>query len=155
MSRVKAPESRLGHANSKPLATRKPRLAALPASAGPSTSPVPPAPPAMGPVALRAWSRIWRVAGSAYQPATDFDVVEVYCGLLQDRADLRRIVAEEGHVLPSGNMAAPAARLLSDVEKRIVTLSDRLGLNPEARMRMGLTQMKAISELDRFTGEIT
>jgi hypothetical protein len=42
------------------------------------------------------------------------------------------------------------ARLLSSTEKQLVALEDRLGLNPESRLRLGISQVRVRSELDRF-----
>ncbi len=44
----------------------------------------------------------------------------------------------------------PAARMVSDLEGRLATLEDRLGLNPEARLRLGITAVEHRSKLDAF-----
>lgn len=139
--RIKAPDVRTGHQSARPQ---------LPAR---RSTTVPRVPAGMGPVARSAWRRLWRAGGSAYQPATDADVVEIYCALLQDRVDLRRLIAEQGFVVPGSPSIQPAARALSDVEKRLVSLSDRLGLNPDSRLRLGLTQAKVVNALEEFTAD--
>ena len=47
----------------------------------------------------------------------------------------------------------PAARMVSDIEGRLATLEDRLGRNPEARLRLGITAVEHQSRLDAFLSE--
>ena len=43
--------------------------------------------------------------------------------------------------------------MLSEVEGRLGPIEDRLGLNPEARLRLGIAAVEHQSRLDRFLDE--
>ena len=148
MTRPKAPENREG----------KPRTAVEPAKPGPTAiapgSPPPPAPATLGPEGSLLWEHLWRVGVNAYAPDTDRFILERYCSLSERRATLQRIVDVEGWtaVGSTGNIVAhPAAKLLHDVEAKLLPLEDRLGLSPESRIRLNiLTHTETKSALEAF-----
>ena len=44
----------------------------------------------------------------------------------------------------------PTARLIGDVEGQLLALEDRLGLNPEARLWLGISAVEHKTKLDAF-----
>ena len=115
--------------------------------------PIPPPPDRLRSRGREIWGALWEAGGSAYWPATDRFIVERYC-LLQDRhADLWEILDGVGFVSVGSQgqeVAHPAARLLDTVEKELRATEDRLGLNPDARARLGISAAEAKSKLDAF-----
>ena len=43
--------------------------------------------------------------------------------------------------------------MVNDLEGKLTTLEDRLGLNPEARLRLGITAVEHKTRLDAFLSE--
>src|SRR5512144_3387368 len=72
------------------------RLTALPAVTAADT--VPRAPNGLGPVGQRAWHRLWRAVGPAWQPATDSYMVEMFCSLLDRRHEFRETLRRDGWI---------------------------------------------------------
>ncbi|GGM78313.1 hypothetical protein GCM10012275_56200 [Longimycelium tulufanense] len=149
MSRAKAPENRLGRPR-----TAKQRTNPLPAASTGST--IIPEPPATLDITGRElWSELWRRGESVYT-ATDALTIERYCSLADRRALYLALLREEGHVTTGSTgqlVAHPAAKLLADVESRMLALEDRLGLNPDSRIRLGLGAAELRSELDDFLSQ--
>ena len=112
----------------------------------------PDAPESLGDFGSVLWYDVWAAGGVAYNVKTDCYVIERYCSLSERRMEL--LDALSGGFVTIGSqgqeVAHPAARLLSDVEKMMVALEDRLGLSPEARLRVGISAMEHKSKLDAF-----
>lgn len=145
MSRAKHPDKRQGHAGGHP----KPK--APPPSVEPAGVPEPP--DHLREVGRSYWSFVWRAGGHAYNASTDTPTVERYCSLQDRRASLLATLDAEGFTTVGSQgqvVAHPAARLLSDVETKLMALEDRLGLSPEARLRLGLAASNVRSALDAF-----
>ena len=156
MARASNPEHRRGNANPRSLAERpeeiKPTNILAPI--------VPPIPASLErlkgqdkAMAADLWDAIWTAGGSAYHPATDRLVVERYISLTVRRDKLLRTLEHEGYVTTGSqgqDVAHPAARLVLDIEGKLPALEDRLGLSPEARLRLGITGAEAKSKLDKF-----
>jgi len=145
MSRPVPAKDRKSHASTTPAITR----ASLPL-------PVPKAPSTLGPIGASCWINVWTLGAGVYQP-TDAYVIERYCSLHERRHGLLVLVEESGSWLSTGStgqvVVHPAARMVSDLEGRLATLEDRLGLNPEARLRLGITAVEHQSRLDKFLSE--
>lgn len=147
MTRAKNPEARQGNARgpaSAPPALPTPTAAQPVLYDPPST---------LGDVGRRVWAEVWAAGSGAYVYATDRYVVERYAQLQERREDLLGVLAREGYTVEGSQgqvVAHPAARLLADVETKLTPLEDRLGLNPEARLRLGLAAHEMRSALDRF-----
>jgi len=156
MVRASAPDQRRGNANKGSLSD-KPEVIkptnVLPVS-------VPPAPDSFAQfegaqfaMANELWLDIWTAGGDFYQPATDRFVIERYVALQVRRQKLIHQLEREGYtgVGSQGQMVAhPAARLVLDIEAKLPVLEDRLGLNPDARLRLGLAVAETKSRLDKF-----
>lgn len=144
---MRASASPQGH----PSGSRSP--AEVPANVAPVEVPPPPITISRDPEALADWRNVWTIGHGTYRPDRDAFVVERYCTLLQRRRELLRILASEG-VTTQGSqgqpVAHPAARLLGDLEAKLTPLEDRLGLSPEAAIRLGIAATEAKTKLDEF-----
>ncbi len=117
--------------------------------------PVPESPKTLGPWGQNLWRELW-TAGAAVYSATDKYIVERYCSLSERRRHLLEIVETEGWIAvgSTGNSVQhPCARLITEIETRLGPIEDRLGLNPESRLALGLTAIAHQSRLDAFLSE--
>lgn len=159
MTRASAPSERRGKANEhalaeKPQETRASNVLAVS---------IPPHPASFSdlkrPYRLQAeaiWSDIWTAGHGFYQEATDAYVIERYVSLQVRRAKLMATLEHDGYITTGSqgqDVAHPAARLLLDIEGKLPALEDRLGLSPEARLRLGLAVAETKSKLDAFREE--
>ena len=113
----------------------------------------PPVPSALGVIGAVVWAEVWEAGGDAYHPATDKYVIERYASLVERRSDFLEILGCEGFITEGSQgqqVAHPAAKLLADVESKMVALEDRLGLSPEARLRVGISALEHKSKFDAF-----
>lgn len=114
---------------------------------------VPEPPESLKEVGLEVWYAVWAAGGDAYHAPTDRFVIERYAALQQRRAEFARNLDRDGFTVLGSQgqeVAHPEARLLSDVESKLVALEDRLGLNPESRLRLGISSVEHKSKLDEF-----
>ncbi len=114
--------------------------------------PTPDPPSSLGAVGRTCWTNVWTLGAGVYQP-TDSYVVERYASLHERRHHLLVLVEAEGWLTTGSTgqvVVHPAAKMVSDIEGRLSTLEDRLGLNPEARLRLGITAVEHQSRLDVF-----
>lgn len=147
MSRAKAPHLREGN----------PRESTSPAVPDPENIlPVPPPPdppPHLGPVGRNYWTALWEAGAEAYNRVTDAPAIDRYCSLQERRVRFLNILDTEGYTdvgSKGQTIAHPVARLLSDVEQKLTPLEDRLGLNPDARLRLGIAAIEKKSRLEAF-----
>ena len=141
MSRPVPAEDRRSHASTTPTITR---------STAPTLLPDPPL--SLGTVGTDYWIEVWTAGAGVYQP-TDTYVIERYCSLQERRRNLMDLVEADGWLTTGSTgqvVVHPAARMVSDIEGRLSSLEDRLGLNPEARLRLGITAVEHQSRLDAF-----
>ena len=141
MSRPVPAEDRKSHNSTTPTITRS----SLPL-------PMPDPPSSLGPIGASCWTNIWTLGAGVYQP-TDVNVIERYCSLHERRHRLLVIVESDGWLAQGSTgqvVVHPAAKMVSDIEGRLATLEDRLGLNPEARLRRGITGLDHRTRLDAF-----
>ena len=144
MTRPVPAETRKGHNGTTPTVAR---------SHAPMPMPDPPS--GLGPFGLALWADVWSMGAGVYMP-TDLQVIARYCSLSERRHTLLGIVEVDGWLTTgsTGQMVVhPAARMVADIEGRLTTLEDRLGLNPEARMRLGLTGAELKTKLDAFLAD--
>lgn len=115
--------------------------------------PVPPVPAHLERVGTEVWHAVWAAGGEAYSPRTDAYVIERYATLHDRRETLMKMLTADGltSVGSQGQTVLhPAARLLGEVEKNMTSLEDKLGLNPESRLRLGISAIEKESKLDAF-----
>jgi len=154
--RAANPETRKGHNNNGTIADNTPVRKGTNVLA----SVVPPVPAGLGQFkgdylvqAESLWNTIWEAGGDFYVAATDAHIIERYVSLQVRRAKLLATLEHEGYVTVGSqgqDVAHPAARLVLDIEGKLPPLEDRLGLSPEARLRLGLAAAETKSRLDKF-----
>jgi len=109
----------------------------------------------LGPFGVSLWTEVWSLGHGVYQ-RTDANVIGRYCSLSERRHTLLGIVQADGWLTTGSTgqtVVHPAARMVGDIEGRLTTLEDRLGLNPEARARLGISVVEYQSKLDAFLSE--
>ena len=146
MSRPKPADTRTGHTTTLP--EFRPNPVAVEA---------PDAPPSLKTHGKHLWAALWDAWRNFYQPATDSLVLERYCNLQELRKELLDVIENEGWMTIGSTgqtVAHPAAKLLSEVEGRLSPLEDRLGLNPESRLRLGISSVEHQSKLDAFLSKM-
>lgn len=143
MSRPKPAETRTGHASQTVEIKRSAPLATLPL-----------APQTLGVFGAGVWDELWVLGNGVYAP-TDVHILERYCSLIDRRHNLLEIVESEGWMSKGStgqSVVHPAARMVGDIEGKLSALEDRLGLNPESRMRLGITAVEHQNKLEAFLG---
>tara|TARA_R110000822_G_scaffold15559_3_gene53596 strand:- start:846 stop:1286 length:441 start_codon:yes stop_codon:yes gene_type:complete len=142
MNRPKSAELRIGHSN---VTEFKPHA--------PIDVPAPPK--KFSAVETRLWNEIWSAGRTAYQ-TTDSHIIERYVSLLARREDLLEMIESEGWLSLGSTgqqIIHPAAKLLEQTEGKLVPLEDRLGLNPESRLRLGISSVESKSKLASFLSD--
>lgn len=113
-----------------------------------------PAPPTtLSTRAIEVWESAWDAGREAYNVRTDGQVIARYSEMTARRELLLKTLDAEGWttVGSSGQIVAhPAARLIADVDSKLQSLEDRLGLNPESRIRLGIATVEQKSRLQEF-----
>jgi len=107
------------------------------------------APKHLGAEGMAAWAVVMSWA-PLLLPEIDALAVERLCSLIDERSECRAemthgalleepIVSPNGKVVGTRRVANPAVAMLRQLDKALDALSDRLGLVPAARARLGLT----------------
>jgi len=113
---------------------------------------VPDYPSHLGETGRQMWMTLWDGGRQVYR-ASDYNVIERYCSMCDRRAEFLQAIEDDGWI-GVGSMGQavqhPAAKLLQDVETKMLQVEDRLGLNPEARLRLGVAELTRETKLDRF-----
>jgi len=125
---------------------------------------VPPTPPSFKDMAVPyqrqaddMWADIWSAGHGFYQVTTDAFVIERYVSMQMRRSKIMATLELDGWTSVGSQgqeILHPLARLLLDIEGKLPALEDRLGLSPEARIRLGLAVAETKSKLDAFRDEI-
>jgi P27 family predicted phage terminase small subunit len=140
MSRPKPPDLRLGNNGTTPVLVR--------------SEPVPtPDPPSLfGEFGKTLWAELWQLGSGVYQ-AGDYGALERYVSMQERRNQLLEVLKVDG-LLSRGSTgqltAHPAAKMVNDIESKLLNLESALALTPESRMRMGLAAIETKSRLDQF-----
>ena len=116
---------------------------------------IPDAPKGFNALARTLWNEIWEAGRTAYQ-ITDAHIIERYVSLLVRRRELLDLIELEGWLSVGStgqSVIHPAAKLLQDIETKLVPLEDRLGCNPESRLRLGISAVESQSKLASFLQE--
>lgn len=150
MSRIKHPDKREGNPRHALTPTPPPPTNLIPVE-------VPECPVDLGTAGSHLWAELWTFGHGAYNPRSDRHVVARYCQLTERRADMLARLDDEGWTTTGSQgqeVAHPLARMIEALEQRLVTLEDRLGLNPEARIRLNIqSENLRKSALDAFLDE--
>jgi P27 family predicted phage terminase small subunit len=159
MTRAKRPEDRTGHANIGTLAVQAAKKAAHAGDPDPVfhlPADVPPVPGYLDGYGAAIYLHLWCASGLPYSALTDRYAIESYAEQRSRRRQLLGILAREGYIVPGSNeqpVPHPAAKLLESVERALRAGEDRLGLNPDARMRLGIAEVEVKSYLDALVDE--
>lgn len=130
-----------------------PTAAAEPPARAERSAIVPPAPAGLTTWGLGLWTRLWEVGAGVYSPRAHLDTVTRYVQLQERRAYFLRVIEDEGWTTVGSQgqvVLHPLARQLDSIETKLVPLEDRLGLSPEASIRLGIATVEAKSKLDAF-----
>lgn len=107
---------------------------------------------------LERWERIWRAGRQWLAPESDAELVTLVCEGFEDREALRRTVRREGWTFRTekGYVGPhPAVTQLRALEKQLTDWLSLLGFTPADRSRLGLAEVRRISELDAFRQRAT
>ena len=135
---------------------RKPKASLLPTPAvsllPSATEPAPEPPETLGTLGRQVWTDVWEgLPAGVLEVQADYLTVTRLAEAAEDRAAARAAVIELGPLLeepivtPRGDVvgtrqvANPAAETVRKLDRVIDAASDRLGLSPAARARLGLT----------------
>jgi P27 family predicted phage terminase small subunit len=122
----------------------------------PRRSLVPDAPVHLTDLGQQVWEDVWSgLPGPVANVQLDRLTVLRVCEAAEDRAAARKVLTDLGPLLeepivtPRGDVvgtrqvANPAAEMLRKLDRELDGMSDRLGMSPAARARLGLTISKA------------
>jgi P27 family predicted phage terminase small subunit len=140
MSRPKPPELRTGNNSTTPVLVRAEPI------------PTPEPPKLLGDYGRALWSELWSLGAGVYQ-AGDYGAIERYVSMRERRNKLLEVLDVDGLLSygSTGQLTAhPAAKMVNDIESKLLNLESALGLTPEARMRLGLSAIETKSRLDAF-----
>lgn len=114
--------------------------------------PLPETVPPLDAISARLWDALWRMGVGVYSEP-HIPTVARYVELQQRRRRFLAIIESEGWTVAGSQgqpVVNPVARQLNDVESKLTGLEDRLGLSPEAGLRLGLATVEVKSKLDAF-----
>jgi P27 family predicted phage terminase small subunit len=114
---------------------------------------IPDAPLEYSPDSLDLWARVWTSGALWLKPEADREIVLRYCDLIAERKSIRTRLDTEGELSEGYNgqpRPHPLLNRLGVIDRTLMALEDRLGLNPSERGRMGHTEIKAKSKLEQL-----
>lgn len=102
---------------------------------------------------MGVWNEIWRVGGTSYDPGTDSPIIERYASMQSRRLEALAVIENEGMTTTGSQgqvVLHPLVRVVESIEAKLLPLEDRLGLNPEARIRLGISTLEGKTKLEEF-----
>ena len=147
MSRAKPPGERSGNDWHKPV---KPADAVNVAFQAPD--------PPESVTLVSMWYEVWELGGPSgiYHVVADYNLIQRYIEMIQRRIDLLAKLDSEGYVTVGSqgqDVQHPAARILADVESKLIPIEDRLGLNPQSRNTILIGTAQTKSALEKWMEE--
>ncbi len=154
MTRATPPErrKRLGNPSGRPL----PATIAITAAGEITTSP----PRGLGRSGRAAWRRIAGSPANAWLRASDYELLAIVCSQIELAAQLRKDIETRGTVVDAplivpGNLVYdkrpnPSLKALIEIEREISRGLSKLGLTPTDRSSLGLMQVQAENEYDKW-----
>ncbi len=100
----------------------------------------------------RAYVRECRTEMAGYWRPTDRPVIERYIANLDSWARQRKMLEEEGALVAGkhGPRINPRLRVIEFYEKRLDRDEGKLGLDPQARLRLGIKQLTGMTAIQRL-----
>jgi hypothetical protein len=89
---------------------------------------------------LMLWDRVWSMGHTWILPATDVELLQMTCEMLDERDALRVYVADNPE-------AWHERKALRELEKAVVSNLSLLGLTPTDRARLGFAEVKRQSKV--------
>lgn len=117
---------------------------------------IPTAPREYSSDSMDLWARVWTTGALWLNQDADREVVVRYCDLVDERNAIRLQIDTEGVISQGYNgqpRPHPLLNRLGVVDRSLIALEDRLGLNPSERGRIGHTEIKAESKLDKLIAQ--
>ena len=103
--------------------------------------------------ALAEWNRVWGIGYPWLSPMGDLRLVARYCLLTAEEEVIREVIGREGAISQGYNgqpRPHPLYARLAIVERNLIQIEDRTGLNPVERGRMGHVEVKSRSIIDEL-----
>jgi len=103
------------------------------------------------------WFEIWSSGQGVYK-RTDRRLIGQFCFTHERVVELQETIISEGMVTEGSQgqlVPHPAAKLLAEMETKLLKMSESLGLTPEARIRLGLNSVDLQSKLDGHFDQYT
>jgi len=108
---------------------------------------------------ITLWANVWELGGptGVYHAVADYGLVQRYVELMERRQKMQTLLELEGYVVVGSqgqDVQHPAARIISDIEGRLIPIEDRLGLSPQSRHTILIGRAKAAkSEFEKWNEE--
>jgi P27 family predicted phage terminase small subunit len=102
-------------------------------------------PTGLGKDGSKAWERVWTECG-AWLASTDVELVIRYCRLTDERAQLEKIIAEDGYLSEGSTgqqVTSPVVVMRRAVDQQLRRDEATLGIGPANRLRMGVLVREA------------
>lgn len=96
----------------------------------------------LGPFGTSFWDRVWRSGAVWISPSTDIELVQMLCEWIDERAQLRLRVFQDGEWRDRNALRA--------LDSQIVSGMSMLGFTPTDRTRLGLAEVKFENKLDEY-----
>lgn len=104
----------------------------------------------LGEIGTEMWWELWESGQGVYK-RTDRRLIGQFCFTHEKITELQRTISKEGMITTGSQgqlVPHPAAKLLAEMETKVLKMSESLGLTPEARIRLGLNSVDLQSKLD-------
>jgi P27 family predicted phage terminase small subunit len=112
----------------------------------------PAVPESLGAIGAELWVQVWGYGKDVYHPASDAMVIERYCQLNDMRAAAMEQLGTD-YLVPGSqgqDRINPLITMAKDTAAEMFKLEQVLGLNPEARVRLGIASVEAENLFDIF-----
>lgn len=119
----------------------------------PAIAEIPEPPSQLAEVGSDAWRRLWGVGQAWLSPITDLAIITRLCEAYDEREQLRRDIAANGHYT-TGSMGQPtlhpAVSALRQLEQLMTRYESLCGFTPADRSRIGMAEVQRVSRLDQL-----
>lgn len=141
---MKAPALRQGH----------PRHATTSVVLGSQPSgPAPKPPRGLEKSGRAAWRRLWDAGASWLSPASDYAILERLCRGYDELERWRQRIEQDGAMINGSQhqqVIHPGVAAMRTLEMHLTRWESLCGFTPSDRSRLGLSEVRRVSELDEF-----